>query len=79
MHSYFLFFKDKSYIHYDRQTETAIVSGKLPFVATKSLPSKVKGRLLLLGLNDDDHFLVSSINVLENYLIESRELSNIKL
>lgn len=47
-----IFFKDQSYVHYDRQSKSILKEGKLPFVASQVLQSQVKGRIIVFGLNE---------------------------
>jgi hypothetical protein len=45
-------FGDKTFVHYDRRSQTVLAEGKLPVVPTKHLPSQRRGRIVLLGLDD---------------------------
>jgi hypothetical protein len=50
----------------------------LPFIPSACLQSTVKGRVVLLGLDEAKSFHVACMNVEQDYLTEIRELSNIK-
>ena len=62
-HTYFIFFQDKSYIHYNRKTKATIHEGKLNFKPTKHLPSIVKGMLVLLGEDKDNNIQAACITI----------------
>lgn len=68
-HSYLLFFKDKTFIHYDRKSAKPLGSGQLPFLPEKHLPSRLKGRIVLLGLDGNNNWVAGCIKVESNYLL----------
>ena len=63
VHSYLIFFKDKTFTHYDRNSGKHIGTGKLPFLPSKQLPSRIKGRIVLLGLDNNNNWMAGCLNV----------------
>ena len=50
-------------MHYDRNANKSIGSGKLSFLAREHLQSRVKGRIVLLGMESNNNEVAGCMNV----------------
>lgn len=76
--SILIFFRDKTFQHYDRHTSKVIKEGTLSFLPYEHLESRIRGRVVLLGYDDNQHQVMVCIKVEQDYALEMRQIFNVK-